>query len=235
MSEEPDLTFIFFFIVSKGLLTTLLLTVIGLLGGFILGLCLALMRIYGSKELTWFASGYEKILRGIPLLILIFIIAFGIPASLWCINPRYWCIEPLQRPLVSVFLALALRSAAYQSQIFRGAILSVSSGQMEAARALGMSKFKAFRHIIFPQALRLALPSWSNEYAIVIKDSSFAYAVGVIEMTRASWYVFTNYPNLFPVSIAVVTILYFLLTYPVIRIFGESQSKKLKKLGIGGG
>ncbi|MFX0153427.1 MAG: amino acid ABC transporter permease [Candidatus Hodarchaeota archaeon] len=221
--------YIFLYIILTGLPNTLLLTALGLLFGFILGLTLALMRIYGSKELMWLASGYEKILRGIPILVLIFILAFGIPMQF------FWFIDPLQRPLFSVILALALRSAAYQSQIFRGAILSVNPGQMEASLSLGMNKFKAFRHIIFPQALRLAVPSWSNEYAVVLKDSSFAYAVGVIEMTKAAYRVSSNFPELWALSMGIVAIAYFLFTFPVTKLFGERQTKKLKELGMGGG
>ena len=186
------------------------------------------MRVYGSIELNWLASFYEKIFRGIPLIILIFLFAFGIPQDF------LWFIDPLQRPLFSVILALGLRSGAFQSQIFRGAILSVNVGQMEAARAIGMKKLQAFQYIIFPQALRLSIPSWSNEYAVVIKDSSYAYAVGIIEITRSTYYVFVSYPELFFVSIGVLTIIYFAFTYPITRIFGERQSKKLKEFGIGG-
>ena len=207
---------------------TLLLTALGLLGGFVMGLSLAIMRVYGEKELVWIASGYEKVLRGIPILVLIFIFVFGIPGI-------FWFIDPISRPLFGVILALALRSGAYQSQIFRGAILSVSPGQMEAARAIGMSRFQAFRHVVLPQALRLAVPSWSNEYAVIIKDSSFAYSVGVIEMLKASYRVSANFPVLWAPAMGVVAILYFFFTYPVTRIFGERQTKKLKKLGMGGG
>jgi polar amino acid transport system permease protein len=228
MSETPDIFFIFSFIIARGLPTTLLITAVALSGGFVLGILLALMRIYGPTELKWFASGYEKLLRGLPLVVLILIFATGIPAYLLPIN-----IEPYW-PLLSVFLALSLRSGAYQSQIFRSAILSVNPGQLEAARSLGMSSLGAFRRIILPQALRLAIPSWSNEYSVVIKDSSFAYVIGIIEMTRASTYVYNNYPELFSIAILVVTLLYFLFTYPVTRIFGETQAKKLRKMGIGG-
>ena len=155
MSNTPDIFTIFFYILTAGLPATLALTALGLLLGFFLGLTLALMRVYGGIELNWLASGYEKLLRGIPLLVLIFIFTFGIPGL-------FWYLEPLERPIGGVVLALALRSAAYQSQIFRGAILSVHPGQMEAARALGMSRFQSFRHIVFPQALRLSVPGWSN-------------------------------------------------------------------------
>jgi polar amino acid transport system permease protein len=228
LSENPNIFFIFSFIITKGLPATLIITAVALLGGFILGILLALMRVYGSRELQWIASGYEKLLRGIPLVVLILIFATGIPAYLIPINLQSsWA-------LISVFLALSLRSGAYQSQIFRSAILSVNPGQMEAARSIGLTPFRAFQYIIFPQALRLAVPSWSNEYAVVIKDSSFAYIIGIIEMTRASTYIYFNFPKLFSVAIITVTILYFLFTYPITRIFGERQAKKLKKMGIGG-
>ena len=224
----PDLFDIFFYIIYHGLLTTLILTALGLLGGFLLGIILAMMRVYGSQELIWLSSGYEKLLRGIPILILIFIFAYGMP-------DLFWYLELLDRPLASVILALALRSAAYQSQIFRGAIMSVNPGQMEAGRSLGMSKAQAFRFIIMPQALRIAVPSWTNEYAVVIKDSSFAYAVGIVEMTKAGYDLGVGFTDLWALSIGVVAILYFLFTYPISRIFGERQTKKLKKLGMGGG
>jgi polar amino acid transport system permease protein len=228
LSYAPDPLNIFFYILTEGMFFTLLLTALGLLIGFALGLIIALMRVYGAKEIGWFATGYEKLFRGIPLLILIFIFAFGIPSL-------FWYLEPLERPIAGVILALGLRSGAYQSQIFRGAILSVNPGQMEAGRALGMSRIQSFRHVVFPQALRLAIPSWSNEYAVVIKDSSFAYAVGIVEMTKAALRISANFPELWALSMGIVAILYFIFTYPVTKLFGERQTKRLKDLGMGGG
>ncbi len=228
LSNEPNFLNIFFYILTEGLFFTLFLTALGLLIGFALGLLLALMRVYGAKEIGWFASGYEKLFRGIPVLILIFIFSFGIPRL-------FWYLEPLERPIAGVILALGLRSGAYQSQIFRGAILSVHPGQMEAARALGLNGFQSFRHIVFPQALRLAVPSWSNEYSVLIKDSSFAYGVGIIEMTKAAFRISANFPELMPLSMGTVAILYLIFTYPVTKLFGERQTKKLKDFGMGGG
>ena len=228
MSNTPNIQTIFFYILTEGLFATLALTALGLLIGFAIGLLLALMRVYGPTEIGWFASGYEKLFRGIPVLVLIFIFSFGIPGL-----SSY--LEPLERPIAGVILALGLRSGAYQSQIFRGAILSVNPGQMEAARAIGMNGFQSFRHIVFPQAIRLAVPSWSNEYAVVIKDSSFAYGVGIIEMTRAAFDMAANFPELMPLSMGVVAILYLIFTYPVTKLFGERQTKKLKDFGMGGG
>lgn len=228
MSDAPALSEIFFYIIGRGLYNTLLLTALGLLSGFLLGIVLALMRIYGAKELAWFSIGYEKLFRGIPLIVLIYVFAFGLPDILWY-------IDPLELRLGSVVLALSLRSAAYQSQIFRGAILSVNPGQTEAARALGMKGSQAFRHVVMPQALRLAVPSWSNEYSVVIKDSSFASAIGIIEMTQAAYFVSVNYIELWALTYLVLAVLYLIFTYPITKIFGERQSKKLKKLGMGGG
>lgn len=226
--ETPDLPSIFFYILVNGLPSTLLLCAQGLLGGFVLGLSLAIMRVYGGRELGWIASAYEKLLRGIPLLILMSIFVFGMPDI-------FWFIDPLTRPLFGVILALALRSGAYQSQLFRGAILSVNPGQIMAARAIGMNQFQAFRHIVLPQALRLAVPSWSNEYAVVIKDSSYAYGFGIIEILKVGFRVSVNYPMVWAPTMVVVAIIYLIFTYPVTKVFGERQTKKLKELGMGGG
>jgi len=228
MSETPDLSTIFFYIITRGLPNTLVLTIFGLVLGFLLGLALSLMSVYGSIELRWVASGYEKLLRGIPILILIYIFRWGMPGLFWYFE------SSLDRGLASVVLALALRSGAYQSQIFRGAILSVNPGQMDAGFALGMTRFQAFRYIVMPQALRLAVPGWSNEYAVVIKDSSFALDVGIFEMTKAANQLTVNFPQLLTMTMVVAAIIYFLFTFPVTKFFGDRQTKKLKDLGMGG-
>jgi polar amino acid transport system permease protein len=212
--------YIFIFILVTGLPQTLVVTAIGLFWGFILGVTLAIMRVYGGIELGWLASGYEKLFRGIPLLVLIYLFTFGIP---------------FLSALEGVVLALALRSGAYQSQIFRGAFLSVNPGQMDAAYTLGMNRLQAFRYVLMPQAFRLAIPSWSNEYSVVIKDSSFAFEVGIIEMTRAAYYISVSFRELWALSMGVVAVTYLLFTYPITKLFGERQTNKLKKLGIGGG
>jgi polar amino acid transport system permease protein len=224
----PEIFDAFFFIIRYGLFYTLLITLISLSFGFVLGLSIAIMRVYGGIEIGWISSGYEKLFRGIPVLVLMLIFSAGMPGL-------FWYLDPIDRLLASVIFALGLRSGAYQSQIFRGAILSVNPGQMEAGLALGMSKFKAFLYIVLPQALRLSVPGWSNEYAVVIKDSSFAGAIGTVEMTFAAYIWGIRSINLFALSMAVVALVYFLFTYPITRFFGEHQTKKLKKLGMGGG
>ena len=120
---------------------------------------------------------YVWFLRGLPNLVLLFLFYYGI-------FPFFGIDLP---PFFVGATVLGLRSSTYQSQIFRGALLSVDQGQMQAARSLGMSRALAIRCVVLPQALRISLPAWSNEYPILLTDSSVCYAIGVMEMlTRAS-------------------------------------------------
>jgi polar amino acid transport system permease protein len=208
---------------------TLALTLISLAIGFFVGTALALMRVYGPIELQLIARGYETIFRAIPLLVLLFV--FG--AAL--LSLFMWTGSLAAAIFTAAVFALALRSAAYQSEIFRGSILSVDPGQMMAAQSMGMTDMQATRHIILPQAFRLSLPAWTNEYAVVIKDSSLASAVGVFEILYfGQAFIFEN-PAQFLGIILMITIIYFVFTYPVTKYVGESMTEKLRELGLGGG
>lgn len=168
--------------------------------GIVVGLPTSLVQIYGNRAARLSASIFEQTFRGLPALVLLFLFYFGLSAY----NVS---------PLAAATLAMGLRSAAYQSQIFRGAILAIESGQMVAARAIGMSRLKAIRCIIIPQAMRLAIPPWSNEYANVMKDTSFVFVVGIVELMRQGRYVVArSFGNALLVYI-VIAIIYFLLTY----------------------
>jgi len=220
---------ILYFIIVRALGTTLALTLISLLIGFLVGTGLALMRVYGPIELRWISIGYEKIFRGIPLLVLLFM--FG--AAL--LGMFMWAGSVGSALFVAAVFALALRSAAYQSEIFRGAILSVDPGQMMAARSMGMSDLQATRHIVLPQAFRLSLPGWTNEYAVVIKDSSLASAIGIMDILYYAQAYQLTYPGLFLGIILVISLIYFVFTYPVTKYVGESMTTRLRRLGLGGG
>lgn len=229
MQEPQGLFEILTLIMSRGLPTALALTLLSLLIGFLVGIGLALMRVYGPIELRWISSGYEKIFRGIPLLVLLFI--FGIAL----LRLFLWAGSLFNALFTASIFALALRSAAYQSEIFRGAILSVDPGQMMAARSLGMTDYQATRRIILPQALRLSIPGWTNEYAVVIKDTSLVSAIGVPELIYHGMAFSWTYPALFLGIITVTSIIYFVFTYPVTKYVGESMTSKLRTLGLGGG
>lgn len=185
---------------AQGTGVTLGVTFIALTTGFILGTLLGLMRVYGGGPLAALAASYSVIIRGIPVIVVIFILYFVI-ASFVNLSP-----------FLAGALALGIASSAYQSEVLRGAIISVPPGQMTAARAIGMSRLKAIRHIVLPQALRLAIPPWSNEAAIVLKDSSLVYVLGVPEILRRAQYVSARTYEPF-IAYAAAAAIYFLLTF----------------------
>jgi len=228
MQEAQNLFDILILIMIRGLPTTMTLTLLALFMGFAIGIVLALVRVYGPRPLGWICQVYETIFRGIPLLVLLMIFGIGLSAYF------AWAGPGANALFVGAIVALALRSAAYQSEIFRGGILSVDPGQMMAARSVGMNDMQATRHIILPQALRLSLPGWANEYAVVIKDSSLAVTIGVQEILYQSEAFRWVYPELFFGIILVIAIIYFLFTYPVTKYVGESMTAKLRQLGLGG-
>jgi len=155
----------------KGTVVTLELTVCSISLGFVLGISLALGRLYGNRPVSAFCAGYIQFFRGTPLLVQLFILYYGLPPYGIRLSS-----------FVAGILGLGLNSAAYQAEYFRGAIQSISRGQMMAARAIGMSKFKTIMNIILPQALRIVIPSWSNELIYTLKYSSIAYMIGAPEL-----------------------------------------------------
>ncbi|HEY9122315.1 MAG TPA: amino acid ABC transporter permease [Brevefilum sp.] len=158
--------------IASGIAYTLGVTFVALPSGLILGLILAIIYVYGGKLAARTLSVYSTIMRGIPPIVLLFILYFIMSGTI-NLSP-FWAGS----------ISLGVISSAYQMEIIRGAILSVSGGQMIAALAIGMSRLQAIRYIVLPQTLRLAIPPWSNEAAIVIKDSSLVYALGVPEILR---------------------------------------------------
>lgn len=160
--------------------------------GLFLGVPLAVGQVYGPSFLRRLIGLYVWFFRGIPLLVFLFLFYFGLCTAL-DVNLSAFTVA---------VLVLGLISSAYQSQIFRGAILSLPAGQLKAARALGMSDLKAIIHVILPQALRLSLPGWSNEYSIILKDSAVTYALGVAEVMARAHFVATRTYQQLPLYLA---------------------------------
>ncbi|MFW6048585.1 MAG: amino acid ABC transporter permease [Candidatus Bipolaricaulota bacterium] len=150
---------------------TLELTAICITSGFVIGLALALGRVYGNIIVYAVTTTYVELIRGTPLLVQLFIIYYGLPD-----------VGILLQPLLAAGIALGLNTSAYQAEYFRGAIQSVGAGQMTAARSIGMSKVGAIKSVILPQALRIAIPSWSNELIYMLKYTSLAFTVGAPEL-----------------------------------------------------
>ena len=211
MSTGEAIETVFLFI-GQGAMVTLQVTVVALLMGLLIGLPLALVRAYGGKAAAALVTGYSTLLRALPsilvLLILYFVIARAVNLS----------------PFLAGALSLGIITSAYQTEVFRGAILSVGAGQMMAARAIGMSRLKAIVFIIVPQAVRLAIPAWSNEAAIVLKDSSLVYVLGVPEMLRRAEYVSARTFEPF-LAFGVCAVIYFVLTFATNRGLGALERK----------
>lgn len=181
---------------------TLLVTVMSLAMGFVLGMLLAVARVYGGPVLRFAAASYSRVVRSLPTLVMVFALYYVVLMTDFLGGSR----------LASAVLALGACSTAYQSEIFRGAIQSLGSGQMLAARSLGMSRPVALRSVILPQAVRLAIPAWSNEAAIVLKDSSLVSAVGTVELFRRAEHVAAATHDWLTAFLA-VGLIYFCLTF----------------------
>lgn len=164
-----------------GLSTTVQLVVLALAIGLCAAVGLALMRLSSNPLLSAPAYAYVFVFRGTPLLVQIFLIYYGLgqfeavrDSFLWpVLREAYWC----------AILALALNTAAYSSEIVRGGIQSVPYGQIEAARACGMPRGLAFRRIVLPQAFGQALPAYGNEMILMVKASSLASTITVMDIT----------------------------------------------------
>ncbi|SDL55241.1 amino acid ABC transporter permease [Halarsenatibacter silvermanii] len=204
----------------EGTVVTIQLTVLILLFGLFLGLIMAFGQTYGNRAVKFLVDIYERVFRSIPELVLLLLVFYGMPNIGINLNP-----------FSAAVLALGLRATAYMSQIFRGAFQSVGSDQLTAARSLGMSKFKTFRYVILPQAVRVFIPPFANEYAIILKDTSLAYALGVTELLRQGQYIIAVHYDPLTIFLLIAAI-YFVLTFGVTRLL-KLLENKLKIPGLG--
>jgi len=155
----------------RGAGVTLELTAVGLVIGFVLGLGLALARSYGPKWLQRLSGAYIAVFRGTPLLVQLFIIYYGLPELGIAFSQT-----------VAAYLALGLNSAAYQAEYLRGSINAIGAAQMQAGRSIGLSKWQTISYVILPQALRLALPGWSNEPISLLKTTAIVFLIAVQDL-----------------------------------------------------
>jgi octopine/nopaline transport system permease protein len=149
--------------------------------GAVFAVLLALMRLSGNPALDYGARGYVFVFRGTPLLVQIFLIYYGLGQFPEIRQSLAWYF--LRQPYWCALLALTLNTAAYSSEIIRGGILSVPFGQIEAARACGMSRWLIFRRIIVPQGLRVALPAYGNEIILMTRSTALASVITLMEVT----------------------------------------------------
>jgi len=197
----------------KGAVVTLELTVCSISLGFILGVALALGRLYGKRPVSLFCTGYIEFFRGTPLLVQLLILYYGLPPYGIRLSS-----------FVAGILGLGLNSAAYQAEYFRGAIQSVSQGEIMAARAIGMSRFKAIVNIILPQMFRIVIHSWSNELIYTLKYSSVAYMIGAPELMAQAKFIAAENFRYFEVFL-VVAFIYLIAVVILSRILSVVEKR----------
>ncbi|PYE42227.1 amino acid ABC transporter membrane protein (PAAT family) [Rhizobium sp. PP-F2F-G20b] len=184
-----------FTVVAAGIGVTIFVTIVGFALATLVGLGVALMALSRSPVLRQVARFYTEVIRGIPVLVLLFYIAFvGTPGLVWLINLALTplisagAMEPvLVRDLSLMWraiIALTIGYSAFIAEVFRAGIQSVDRGQVEAAEALGLNRFQRFRLVVFPQAIRTILPPLGNDFIAMIKDSSLVSVLGVQDITQ---------------------------------------------------
>jgi His/Glu/Gln/Arg/opine family amino acid ABC transporter permease subunit len=161
-------------VILHGLGLTLAASLIGIACGLMVGLVIALMRMSRTWGVPAIAAAYIELGRNLPFMIIAFLIFYGLPR--WGIQMPAFLVGAI---------ALSLYAGAYFAEIIRAAIQSVPKGQMESARAMGMSRFQSLRHVIFPQMMGFFLPPATNQAIMVVKESSILSTITVAELTMA--------------------------------------------------
>jgi polar amino acid transport system permease protein len=209
-------------IVSRGLWITIFVTIVAFALATLLGLGLALMALSGSVALRQISRFYVEIIRGVPVLVLLFYIAFvGAPAFVVAWNA---VTTPLREAglvgellvrdvslLWRAIIALTIGYSAFIAEVFRAGIQSVDPGQVEAAKALGLGRWHRFRLVILPQAIRTILPPLGNDFVAMVKDSSLVSVLGVADLTQMGK-VYASGSFRFFETYSIVAYLYLLLT-----------------------
>ncbi len=190
----------------QGSATTVGIVICAMGFGLILGLLMAVGLVYGNRFMKSGISLYIWFFQGVPVLVLLFLFYYGLFNYLGFNFSAF----------AAVSLVLGMTTAAYQANIFRGAILSIPKGQFLAASALGMGNTQAILTIILPQILRISIPAWSNEFSIILKDSALAFVIGAPEiMARTQFVASRTYQHL-PLYMT-AGVIYFILTWSGVK------------------
>lgn len=205
---------------NKGLVLSIALIVPSAIFGFLGGVVLGVLRTFAWRPIRIIGDWYISIFRGVPLAIQLMMIYFGLPN-----------IGIYFEPFFAAMLGFILCSSAYQSEYIRGALLSIRQGQINAAKALGFTTFQVIMWVILPQAARRALPGCSNEIVYLIKYSSLAYLVTVMELTGQGKIVASTSFRF--TEVFFVMGLYYLVMVSIATYFMQKLEKKLAIPGFG--
>ena len=202
-------------ILLKGALITVEISLVSMFFAIALGLSLAIVRIYAHPFFQFLATAYIEVFRGTPLLIQLYLIYYGLPEMGIKLNA-----------FTAAILGLALNYAAYEAENYRAGIKSIPKGQMEAATALGMTKFMALRRIIIPQAIKVVIPPVTNDFIALFKDSSVVSVITMVELTKQYNYLASVSYDYIGLGLMTAS-LYFLMSYPA-SVFARKIEQKLQ-------
>ncbi|WP_290924014.1 amino acid ABC transporter permease [Halodesulfovibrio sp.] len=201
-----------------GLALSILLSIGGIFGAFWIGLAAGLMRLSKRWYIKYPSVVYIEIIRGVPLLMLIFWFYFLAPILLGKTLPE----------AESALVAFIVFTGAYIGEIVRAGVIALPKGQMEASRASGLTHLQAMRYVILPQALRNMIPSFVNQFVSLTKDTSLAYVIGVVELTRAAVQI-NNRTLSAPMEIYLtILVMYFVICY-VLTALSRKLEKKMAR------
>jgi polar amino acid transport system permease protein len=210
-----------FLFLLRGVPATLSISFISFALGFIIGIPLTMLRLYTPRIYASFGDAYVKVFLGVPVLVVMLFFYFGLGKYL-----------PIFRsPYFSAIAALGFRSGAYQSQIFKSAMNSVPRDQILAARSLGLTKTQIIRYIVLPQAFIVALPGLGSEIALLIKDSSYSFILGVLDITMHAD-ILRRAHKLFLTPYLAGALLYIMMTFPIANYLDRLGSRLKDKYGL---
>ncbi|AXF22950.1 ABC transporter permease [Burkholderia pyrrocinia] len=200
-------------VMVKGAVLTLKFAVASMALGLVVGLVIAIMRIGSNRLAAGLAQGYVSLMRGTPLLVQMFVVYYGLPDLGITLDPT-----------TAGIFTLTLNAGAYLSESMRGAILGIGRGQWAAAHSLGLTHVQTLRHIVCPQALRLAVPSLGNTLISLIKDTSLVSVITVTELLRSTQEVIAATFQPLPLYLAAAAI-YWVLSTLLTRLQGRVETR----------
>jgi polar amino acid transport system permease protein len=198
---------------ARGAATTAELAAVSILLGLVIGVCGGLARVSGLQLLNAAAIAYTTLMRGIPLLVTLLFLYYGLPS-----------LGLLLEAKTVAIVALSVTNGAYVTEIVRAGILSVDRGQMRAARSLGMGWALAMRRIVLPQALRRVLPPIGNEAITLLKNTALVSVIAIPDLLRAGTDVMTWQANTFS-PFAGVALMYLMMTLPLVVVVARLEAK----------
>jgi polar amino acid transport system substrate-binding protein len=201
--------------------TTIKLSFLAMPLAMLLGLMVAVGRLYGPASVRWLLEAYVEFLRGTPLLLQLFVIYYVLPQLTGVSLPEFW----------AGVLGLAINYSAYEAENYRAGLLAIPRGQMEAALSLGMSTPTALRRVIVPQAVRIVIPPVTNDFIALFKDTSVCSMIAVVELTGMYRFLFQSHPRLMLEFGLMTALLYLAMSYPL-SLVARRMETRFKKVAV---